>query len=675
LGSIRIEGSQVSEQTTTDGSLLNRIESPADLRGLAHEELGQVCGELREYIIDVVTRIGGHFGSSLGAVELTVALHHVFDTPQDRIVWDVGHQAYGHKVLTGRRDALQQIRQKDGISGFPNRRESVYDTFGVGHAGTSISAALGFATMRDLLGDTFKVIAVIGDGAITSGLAFEGLNNAGASNRDLLVVLNDNRMAISPSVGAISHYLTRIISDPAYNRLRERITNDPLYRKIKDEVWGLTGRIPVIGDSLRRAIGGFEEGLKGMLVPGVVFEEMGFRYFGPIDGHDVGSLVQTLKNVREVRGPVLLHIHTIKGQGAIRAEEDPFGSASTKYHALSAPKPPTSGPSLPRYQDVFGRTLTELAQGDDRICAITAAMAEGTGLDIFAEAHPDRFFDVGIAEQHAVTFSGGLVLEGGRPVVAIYSTFLQRAYDQIIHDVALQSLPVVFCLDRAGLVGEDGPTHHGAFDLSYLLCIPGMVISAPKDGEELRDLLFTALVQEDSPFAIRYPRDAIPRPLEEGRAPQAIDIGTWELLADGVEVALLAVGSAVELCLEAREHLAVKGTKVCVVNCRFVKPMDERMLGDLCDRFRVLVTVEENAVEGGFGTSVERHVAGIGRTGVTVRRLGLADRFYPHGPRNHLLAQAGLSPELIADTVRTTLGVSPEIASVPRALSRPNGQG
>lgn len=628
-------------------SLLDTIESPADLRALDLDQLDQVCSELRAYIIGVVTRIGGHFGSSLGAVEITVALHRVFDTPRDRIVWDVGHQAYGHKVLTGRREALQHIRQQEGICGFPSRAESVYDTFGVGHAGTSISAALGFAAARDLRSDSFRVVAVIGDGALSSGLALEGLNNAGAEDRDLLVVLNDNRMSISPNVGAMSHYLTRVISDPTYNRLRERITSDALYRRIKDEVWDLTGRIPVIGENLRRAVGGFEEGLKGMLVPGMFFEEMGFRYFGPIDGHDVRGLVQTMTNVRDIRGPVILHVHTIKGKGAISEDsEDPFGPGSTKYHALSAPKPPRSGPSLPRYQDVFGDAIVELAAQDDRICAITAAMAEGTGLDRFARAYPDRFFDVGIAEQHAVTFAGGMALEGGRPVAAIYSTFLQRAFDQLVHDIALQSIPVVFCLDRAGLVGEDGPTHHGDFDLSYLLCIPNVVVSAPKDADELRDLLYTALTQEDAPFAIRYPRESIPAPVTQGRAPARIKIGTWELLREGDDLGLLAVGATVQPALAAAEILSGQGIGAAVVNCRFVKPLDEGLLADLAGRLPLLVTVEENALVGGFGSVVSRHPAS---RPAAVRSLGLADRFYPHGPRKALLEMAGLSPDRIAE--------------------------
>ncbi|HAA75717.1 TPA: 1-deoxy-D-xylulose-5-phosphate synthase, partial [Candidatus Latescibacteria bacterium] len=485
-------------------SILENIDSPADLKGLDLEQLQQVADELRAYIIDVVTSIGGHFGSSLGTNELTVALHAVFNTPDDRIVWDVGHQTYGHKVLTGRREALKKIRHADGISGFPKRSESPYDTFGVGHAGTSISAALGFAVQRDLLGEKRKVIAVIGDGALTSGIALEGLNNAGASEKDMIAVLNDNRMSISPNVGGLSHYLTRIISDPTYNRIRQRITDDPLYKTVKEGVWNLTGTVPVIGENLQRAMGGFEEGLKAMLVPGVVFEEMGFRYFGPIDGHDLPGLVQTLGNLKDLPGPTLLHIHTIKGKGAIsEEEEDPYSASSTKYHSLSPPKPKSSKPVLPRYQDVFGPALLEIAESDSRVTAITAAMIEGTGLIGFSEALPERTFDVGIAEQHAVTFGAGMALEGGRPVVAIYSTFLQRAYDQIIHDVAIQSIPVTFCLDRAGLVGEDGPTHHGTLDLSFLMCVPNMVVAAPKDGDELRDLLYTAVQQEEKPFAIR----------------------------------------------------------------------------------------------------------------------------------------------------------------------------
>ena len=630
-------------------SLLETINSPDDLKPLSLAELQQVCTELRQYIIDVVTEIGGHFGSSLGAAELTVALHHLYDTPQDKIVWDVGHQAYGHKVLTGRRDALKTIRQPGGISGFPLRSESRYDTFAVGHAGTSISAALGFAAKRDLMGENHKVVAVIGDGAMTSGIALEGLNNAGASHRDLLVILNDNRMSISPNVGAISHYLTRIITDPIYNRVKDRITGDPLYQKIKEEAWNLAGRIPVVGENLRRALGGFEEGLKGMLVPGILFEELGFRYLGPLDGNNLPAMVQTLKNVRDLKGPVLLHVHTIKGKGAIHeGEEDPYSADSTKYHAISPPSSPTP---LPKYQSVFGEALIALANNDSRVVAVTAAMSEGTGLHAFAEAHPDRFFDVGIAEQHAVTFSTGMALEGMRPVAAIYSTFLQRAYDQIIHDVALQSAPVIFCMDRAGLVGADGPTHHGDFDLSYLTCVPNMIVTAPKDGDELRDLLYTAVQQVDYPFAIRYPRGNVHTPLS-GRDPEVLKIGSWETLAEGEDVVFLAVGTMVDHARQAREKLLDDGISAAVINCRFVKPMDLAMLDELSDRYQVLITLEENTVEGGFGAAVARYLSDRLRDGQRVYTLGIPDRFFQHGSQGDLRDEAGLSPDAIVATAR-----------------------
>ena len=630
-------------------SLLETINSPDDLKPLSLAELQQVCTELRQYIIDVVTEIGGHFGSSLGAAELTVALHHLYDTPQDKIVWDVGHQAYGHKVLTGRRDALKTIRQPGGISGFPLRSESRYDTFAVGHAGTSISAALGFAAKRDLMGENHKVVAVIGDGAMTSGIALEGLNNAGASHRDLLVILNDNRMSISPNVGAISHYLTRIITDPIYNRVKDRITGDPLYQKIKEEAWNLAGRIPVVGENLRRALGGFEEGLKGMLVPGILFEELGFRYLGPLDGNNLQAMVQTLKNVRDLKGPVLLHVHTIKGKGAIHeGEEDPYSADSTKYHAISPPSSPTP---LPKYQSVFGEALIALANNDSRVVAVTAAMSEGTGLDAFAEAHPDRFFDVGIAEQHAVTFSTGMALEGMRPVAAIYSTFLQRAYDQIIHDVALQSAPVIFCMDRAGLVGADGPTHHGDFDLSYLTCVPNMIVTAPKDGDELRDLLYTAVQQVDYPFAIRYPRGNVHTPLSE-RDPEVLKIGSWETVTEGEDVVFLAVGTMVDHARQAREKLLDDGISAAVINCRFVKPMDLAMLDELSDRYQVLITLEENTVEGGFGAAVARYLSDRLRDGQRVYTLGIPDRFFQHGSQGDLRDEAGLSPDAIVATAR-----------------------
>jgi 1-deoxy-D-xylulose-5-phosphate synthase len=633
-------------------SLLESINSPADLKQLNLEELQQVSDELRAYIIEVVTSIGGHFGSSLGANELTVALHAVFNTPDDRIVWDVGHQTYGHKVLTGRREALKEIRKASGISGFPKRSESPYDTFGVGHAGTSISAALGFAAQRDLLGEKRKVVAVIGDGALTSGIALEGLNNAGAADKDLIVVLNDNRMSISPNVGGLSHYLTRIISDPTYNRFRQRITDDPLYKTVKEGVWNLTGTVPVIGENLQRAMGGFEEGLKAMLVPGVVFEEMGFRYFGPIDGHDLPGLVQTLKNLKDLPGPTLLHIHTIKGKGAIsEEEEDPYSADSTKYHAVSPPKPKSDTPSLPRYQDVFGPALEEIAQSDSRVSAITAAMIEGTGLMGFSKAFPDRTFDVGIAEQHAVTFGAGMALEGGRPVVAIYSTFLQRAFDQIVHDVAIQSIPVTFCLDRAGLVGEDGPTHHGTLDLSFLMCVPNMIVAAPKDGDELRDLLYTSIQQEEKPFAIRYPRESVPRPVSVDRAPETIPIGSWETLTEGAGVAILANGTMVEAAMVAADQMRSSGCDPTIVNARFVKPMDIRLLENLAERHDLIVTVEENAIDGGFGSAVAAYLADRLRPAQRVVTLGIPDRFVDHGPRKMLLEEVGLSPEGIARSV------------------------
>lgn len=641
--------------------LLETINSPDDLKPLSMDELQQVCMELRQYIIDVITEIGGHFGSSLGAAELTVALHHVYNTPHDKIVWDVGHQAYGHKVLTGRREALKTIRQPGGISGFPLRAESPYDTFAVGHAGTSISAALGFAAQRDLMGEKHKAVAVIGDGALTSGIAFEGLNNAGAANRDLLVILNDNRMAISPNVGAISHYLTRIITDPIYNRVKDRITKDPLYNKIKEEAWNLAGRIPVVGDNLRRALGGFEEGLKGLLVPGIIFEELGFRYLGPLDGNNLQEMVQILKNVRDLKGPVLLHVHTIKGKGAIQEEEeDPYSAESTKYHAISPPSPktPSSQIPLPKYQSVFGEAMIELANHDSRVVGITAAMSEGTSLDIFSEAHPDRFFDVGIAEQHAVTFAAGMALEGMRPVAAIYSTFLQRAYDQIIHDVALQSAPVIFCMDRAGLVGADGPTHHGDFDLSYLTCVPNMIVTAPKDGDELRDLLYTAVQQVDNPFAIRYPRGNVSTPLS-GRDPEVLKIGSWEALAEGDDVVFLAVGTMVDHACLAREKLAEDGISAAVINCRFVKPMDLEMLDALFEQHRILITIEENTVEGGFGAAVTRHLSDRMRSGQRIYTLGIPDRFFKHGSQGGLRDEAGISPEAIAATVRRVVAKEP----------------
>ncbi len=629
---------------------LPKINSPADLNKLSVEELGQLCNEIREYFVNVVTSVGGHFASSLGVVELTTALHYVYDTPNDKIVWDVGHQGYVHKILTGRREELKTIRQYKGISGFLKRTESKYDVFGAGHASTSISAALGFAVARDLNGKDNKVIAVIGDGALTGGLAYEALNNAGSMNKDILVVLNDNQMSISPNVGGISRYLTEVTTHPRYN-------------KIKDEIWRLTEKMPFGKRRLRRFVRTIEESLKNLIVPGIFFEELGFRYFGPIDGHDLPELVLTLRNLREIKGPKVLHVLTKKGKGVDYAEED-----SVKFHAVSPPANQSAGDKKavlkpPSYNQVFTDTLIELASENNRIVAITAAMAEGTGLVNYQKQIPKRFFDVGIAEGHGVTYAAGLAAENFRPCVAIYSTFLQRAYDHIIHDVSIQHLPVVFALDRAGLCGADGPTHHGAFDLSYLCTVPDMIVTAPKDGDELRNLLYTAFAQETNSFAVRFPKDSCIT-LTEGHAFSELPIGSWEVLRAGQGIVLLAVGSMVAPAMNAADKLEKLGHAVGVVNCRFIKPLDQPLLNKLVKKYEHIVTIEENVLSGGFGSQVGQFLTQSKLNVGSLSQLGLPDGFVEHGSRSILLENVGLAPDKIKGTCLEILDVNNKVKSI-----------
>ena len=619
------------------GPLLSRIESPADLRALSVEELPQVCREVREFIWETINRAGGHLSASLGVAELTVVLHYLFDTPRDRILWDVGHQGYVHKVLTGRRDQLRTIRQFRGISGFLKRAESPYDVLGAGHASTAISAALGVATARDVGGEQYRVVAIVGDGGMTGGLAYEGLNNAGASGRDMIVVLNDNAMSISPNVGAISRYLTSVISHPLFNRM-------------KGDIWDLSEKMPK-SEAFRQFVRKVEESLKTLVTPGMLFEDLGFRYFGPIDGHDVRELISVLEKVRDLKGPILIHVQTRKGKGYEVSELDP-----RKYHGVKGIQP-GSGKVEPRrpaftYTEVFGNGLTRLAADHPRLLAVTAAMVDGTGLVPFARAYPGRFFDVGIAEAHASTFCAGLAMEGMRPVAAIYSSFLQRAYDQIIHDIALQHLPVVFCLDRAGLVGEDGPTHHGTFDLSYLGCVPGMVVAAPRHGTELLGLLQSALAWDGGPFAIRYPRDQVPEE-EMPEFPGPIEVGTWVVLRDPAPLTLLAVGSMVPVAREAAEILAREGPPVGVINCRFVRPLDETLLARVAGAARWVVTLEENVLAGGFGSQVARWIENLpdGRR-PHLSMIGLPDAFIEHGSRSELLELCGLTAAQVASRLR-----------------------
>ncbi len=632
---------KIAETARADAAsaILPTIASPADIKRCDERQLEQLATELRQYIIQVISKTGGHLAPSLGAVELTIALHYVFDAPRDRIVWDVGHQAYGHKVLTGRRDQLPTIRQYHGLSGFVSPAESPYDAFGVAHASTSIAAAMGMVVARDAAGEDYHVVTVTGDGAMTGGLAYEGLNNAGHSGRDILVILNDNEMSISPNVGAISKYLTSITSSKYYTRL-------------KDEIRAIVKRMP-LGEEAGELAKRLERSLKEVVVPGGLFQALGFEYYGPMDGNNRPELIPVLSNLEGVRGPNLLHVITKKGKGLPYAEAN-----SCVYHGVTAFDPAsgvmaTGGKaSAPDFNKVFAEGLSRLASGNDKVVAITAAMADGTGLVSFKEKHPTRFFDVGIAEQFGVTFACGLAISGMRPVAAIYSTFLQRAYDQIIHDVGVQCLPVTFCLDRAGLVGADGPTHHGVFDLSYLRAVPNFVVAAPKDGDELCDLLRTAIDQTAVPFAIRYPKRSSLR-FTPGRPFETIPVGSWETLHEGQDACLLAVGSMVEMAGTVRETLAKEGLSIGVVNARFVKPLDESLLRVLAERYPLLITLEENTLRGGFGSGVHEFFAESGTPVAGLQHLGIPDRFVTHGSVGQLFDEIGLSPSRLTERVRT----------------------
>src|SRR6476660_4420135 len=616
-------------------SLLSRIHGPADLKRLKREQLPQLAQEIRERLIECVSQTGGHIGASLGVVELCIALLYEFDSPTDRVVWDVGHQAYAWKLLTGRNDLFPTLRQRDGVSGFLKRTESEHDQFGAGHAGTAMSAALGMAPARDLKGEGHKVVAVVGDGALTCGLSYEGMNNAGHSDRDIILIVNDNGMSISPNVGAISTTLGRIVADPRTNRLRE---------KIKGLTIALGG---LFGEGVVDFAKNVEESVKNLFSPGMLFEERGFRYFGPLDGHDLPKLCDTLRFVRGMGGHRVIHVMTQKGKGFAFAE-----SNQEKWHGLAAYDPVTgearkqaSGP--PAWTQVFGDGLTALGAEHPELVAITAAMPSGTGTNIFQKAFPERFFDVGIAEGHAVTFAGGLATQGIRPVVAIYSTFLQRAYDNVIHDIAVQHLPVIFCMDRAGLVGEDGQTHMGLYDIAYMLAVPGMTVTAPKDGQELLALLRTGVELANGPFCVRYPRDKAPADPRPAAEIPAVPYGTWERLRGGKDVAILAVGTMVRPALAAAELLGAEGLDCAVINCRFLKPMDEGMLAALVQRHRVLVTVEEGTVVNGFGAYLSETLQTT-HPEVRVVALGVPDRLIEQAPRAEQLELYGLTAAGIA---------------------------
>ena len=616
---------------STPFPLLNRINCPADLRALPQAQLAQVTTELRAFLIDTISRSTGHFAAGLGAVELTVALHYLFNTPDDRIVWDVGHQAYPHKILTGRRDRLDSVRQWGGLAPFPRREESEYDTFGVGHAGTSIGAALGMAIAAKASGSTRRAIAVIGDGALTSGMAFEALNHAGDLRANLLVVLNDNEMSISPNVGALTRQFAQAISGKLYTSVREQGKK-------------LLAHMPPVRELARRA----EEHMKGLVVPGTLFEEFGFNYIGPIDGHDLEALLSTLSNIKNLEGPQLLHVVTRKGKGYAPAEADPV-----KYHGISAPFDPgvgivaSSSPVRPTYSHVFGDWLCDMASQDPRLIGITPAMREGSKMERFAQQYPQRYFDVGIAEQHAVTFAAGMACDGLKPVVAIYSTFLQRAYDQLIHDVVLQKLPVLFAIDRAGVVGGDGPTHAGSFDVSFLRCLPGLVIMAPADENETRQMLYTGF-KLDQPVAVRYPRGSGPG-VDVIEQMNEIPLGVAQLRRTGANVAFLAFGAMLAPCLEV-----AKAIDATVVNMRFIKPLDDDMLRKMAAKHQLLVTVDENAISGGAGSAINESIARQG-IAAAVLNLGLPDRFIDHGERAQMLHDAGLDAAGILKQVQARL--------------------
>ncbi|WP_430900118.1 MULTISPECIES: 1-deoxy-D-xylulose-5-phosphate synthase [unclassified Paraflavitalea] len=631
----------------TPGPLLKTIDSPADLKKLSREQLHQVSEELRQYIIDIVSVHGGHFAASLGVVELSVALHYVYNTPYDQLVWDVGHQAYGHKILTGRRDQFHTNRKYKGLSGFPKRTESEYDTFGVGHSSTSISAALGMAIAAKYKGENRKSVAVIGDGSMTAGMAFEAMNHAGVSDSDMLIILNDNCMSIDPNVGALKEYLTDITTSGTYN-------------KLKDDIWNALGKLPVGKNFTREMASKLEHGVKGFVNKSSnLFEALKIRYFGPIDGHNITKLVDTLQDLKNIPGPKLLHIITTKGKGYALAEKD-----QTKWHAPGLfdkvtgeiQKKVYDTPQPPKYQDVFGHTIIELAEKNPAVFGVTPAMPSGSSLKFMMEKMPDRAFDVGICEQHAVTVSAGMATQGLRVFCNIYSSFMQRAFDQVVHDVALQKLPVVLCLDRAGLVGEDGPTHHGCYDIAYFRCIPNMIISSPMNEAELRNLMYTAqLPGTNYPMVIRYPRGEGVMP--EWKTPfQEIKIGTGRKLKDGKEVAILSLGHPGNFVTAAIRQLRAEGLDPAHYDMRFVKPLDETMLHEVFSKYDKVVTVEDGTVLGGFGSAVLEFMAAHNyKAQITI--MGIPDRLVEHGTPKQLYREIGLDAEGIVATVRALAGV------------------
>lgn len=617
--------------------LLDKVNSPADIKSFCLDELLQLAREIREEIISVVSENGGHLASSLGTVELTIALHYVFNAPDDKLIWDVGHQAYAHKILTGRRDRFHALRRDGGISGFPKRDESPYDTFGVGHSGTSISAALGMAEARCLRDEKHKVVAIIGDGSIAAGLSFEGLNQAGHREKDIIVVLNDNEMSISPNVGALSSHLNRLMTGQLFTRFRSNMKS-------------FLKRIPGVGKSLLRVVKQAEEAFKGFIVPGSLFEDLGFKYVGPIHGHRLDHLIENIKNIRKLEGPVLIHVLTTKGKGYPPAEEDPINFHGVDPFDTQTGKPLKEMGSHLTYTEVFADAMVKLGRMDRKIVGITAGMAHGTGLHKFSEEFPERFYDVGIAEEHAVTFAAGMSTCGFIPVVAVYSTFLQRAYDQIVHDVCMQRLPVIFALDRGGIVGEDGPTHHGLFDYSYLRHIPNIIVMAPKDESELQHMLKTA-VDCGKPVSIRYPRGEGYGAKPESEL-KSLEIGKGEVLTDGVDALVIAVGAMVYTALAAARRIGEEGIGVTVVNARFVKPLDEELIVSLARKIKKVITIEENVLSGGFGSAVLEVLEKNALLDLRVKRIGIHDEFVEHGPQQLLRSRYGLDEEGIIQAVK-----------------------
>ena len=615
----------------TESKILNTINSPNDLKKLSLEELNVLSVELINYIKDTVKQVGGHYSSPLGVVDLTLALHYVYNAPDDKIVWDVGHQAYAHKIITGRREEFKTLRKKDGISGFLKINESEYDAFGAGHASTSISAALGMAHARDQMQNQNQVLAIIGDGALTGGLAYEGINNLGYHRTQLTIVLNDNSMSISKSVGALSKYLNRVVTNPTYNKLR-------------NDIWDMSGKMPM-SDYLRKFLKKTEGGIKGLLTPGILFEELGLRYIGPVDGHDMNQMINTFSAVKKMNTPVLVHVYTKKGKGSNDAEID-----SERYYSVSEKTKSVVTSGTP-FSKVIGESMKKIVKNDDSVRCVTAAMEIGTGLSTFVEQFPDKCIDVGIAEEHAVTYAAGLAANGLKPIVYIYSTFMQRAFDCIFHDVLLQDLPVIFCMDRAGLVGPDGPTHHGVFDISMLNILPNIIIAAPKDGDEFLDLLFTA-TKINKPFAIRYPK-ANTNDFDINREPALLNIGTWEYLVerDNAQIAILATGSMVSMVLESKEYVQEQiGVDFNLINCRFIKPLDVDILNDISKKeIAHIVTIEEGSIIGGLGSMINDY---FNNTAINVKTMGIPDEYIEHGSRGELLKEIGLDGQGLVDTIK-----------------------